>query len=217
MIIPVYNQAQFISAALVSILNQTVKADEIIVVNDGSTDNLSAALAPFQKSITLIHFETNKGVAAARNEGIIAATGSIILFQDADDVAMPQRIESSKEALSADDVHLVLGMVKPFQDGPTTVANKSAGFIDKNPSFVLGTMAIGFKKKVFTVAGKFNTSVKVGSDLDWFVRVKKNGFAIQKINEVFIERRWHANNLSKISKEEEIKLRLKMFRKNISK
>ena len=98
-IIPVYNQAKYIGDAIDSILIQTKKANEIIVVNDGSTDELLDVLREYRMVITLINLERNQGVSFARNTGIKHATGDIIIFQDADDIAMPKRIAYSINVL----------------------------------------------------------------------------------------------------------------------
>lgn len=216
-IIPVYNQAQYVGEAIESILNQSHKAHEIIVVNDGSTDDLAPALAPYANSIKLINLEKNQGVAMARNIGLKAAANNSIVFQDADDIAMPERLAESLKALANPETAIVIGKIKPFLDDANISPSDSAGFINKNESFVLGTGSAAIKMKVVEKAGEFNTAIKVGSDLDWFVRVKKSGFTIHKLDKVLLKRRWHKNNLSKISKEDELKLRLQMFRKNLSK
>lgn len=84
-ILPVYNRAHSIGAALTSLLAQTRPAEEIIVVDDGSTDDLEAALAPYRAHVRLIR-QANAGVAAARNAGAAAARGGWLTFQDSDDL-----------------------------------------------------------------------------------------------------------------------------------
>ncbi len=83
-IIPVYNHAHRINSAINSVLIQTFQDYEMIVVNDGSTDNLIEVLQQFE-SIKFLSHETNLGRAAARNTGVLAARGKYIAFLDADD------------------------------------------------------------------------------------------------------------------------------------
>ena len=83
-IIPTYNRASFVTKAVDSVLRQTFKDYEIIVVDDGSTDTTTQALEQYGRAITIIH-QVNNGVSAARNAGIRKATGRWIAFLDSDD------------------------------------------------------------------------------------------------------------------------------------
>jgi len=85
-IIPTYNRAHTIGRAIKSVLNQTYQDFEIIVVDDGSTDNTEEVVKSFRdKRIRYIQHKKNKGAAAARNTGIKSAKGKYIAFQDSDD------------------------------------------------------------------------------------------------------------------------------------
>ena len=92
-IIPTYNRAYLISRAINSVLNQTYQDFEIIIVDDGSTDNTEEVIKEFQEKderIKYIRHKNNKGEAAARNTGIKAAKNEYISFQDSDDESFPQ-------------------------------------------------------------------------------------------------------------------------------
>jgi glycosyltransferase involved in cell wall biosynthesis len=91
-VIPAYNNARFVLEAVDSALAQTLAPLEVIVVDDGSTDDTTAALEPRSERIRLIRQE-NGGVAAARNTGIRSARGTLIAFLDADDVWLPEKLE----------------------------------------------------------------------------------------------------------------------------
>lgn len=91
-IIPTYNRAQHVGNAIESVLNQTLPVHEIIVVDDGSTDDTRVVLERFGEKIRYIH-QDNGGVASARNVGIVAATGDWIAFLDSDDVWKQNKIE----------------------------------------------------------------------------------------------------------------------------
>jgi len=87
-IIPTYNRAHLIGRAIQSVLNQTYQDFELIVVDDGSTDNTNEVIKEFSqkdKRILYIKHDKNKGGSAARNTGIKAARGEYIAFQDSDD------------------------------------------------------------------------------------------------------------------------------------
>ncbi|WP_143438568.1 glycosyltransferase family A protein, partial [Hydrocoleum sp. CS-953] len=90
-IIPVYNCDRYISQAIESILAQTYQSYEIIVIDDGSTDNTRLALQPYIEKIRYVYQE-NQGVSAARNHGIDLARGELIAFLDADDFFLPDKL-----------------------------------------------------------------------------------------------------------------------------
>ena len=97
-IIPAYNAGLHIARAIESVLAQTREADEIVVVDDGSTDNTAAEVSRLGDRVRYIHQE-NAGVSAARNAGVRAARGNWIAFLDADDEWLPNKLQLQLEAL----------------------------------------------------------------------------------------------------------------------
>lgn len=95
-IVPTYNRGDLVTQAVDSLLRQTVPPDEIIVVDDGSTDHTRAALEPFMARIRYIHQE-NGGLAAARNRGIRESRGELLAFLDSDDLWEPRMLEAALE------------------------------------------------------------------------------------------------------------------------
>jgi len=91
-IIPTYNRESFIVSALESVLQQTRQVDEIIVVDDGSTDNTEVLLRKYQDRIKYIK-QNNAGPAAARNTGLLSSSGEYIAFLDSDDTWVSDKIE----------------------------------------------------------------------------------------------------------------------------
>ena len=98
-VIPTYNRADFICDAIDSVLNQTHSNIEIIVVDDGSTDNTSAVLEKYQDRIKIIRQE-NQGCSAARNSGIRFCSGNYVAFLDSDDKWLPQKTEEQLALLN---------------------------------------------------------------------------------------------------------------------
>ena len=215
-IIPVYNQAKYIGDAIDSILIQTKKANEIIVVNDGSTDELLDVLREYRMVITLINLERNQGVSFARNTGIKHATGDIIIFQDADDIAMPKRIAYSINVLLNKNAFIAQGMLIQFRELDLLQSNLLHSVFNDKPVHILGLGVLAVKKEVFKKIGLFNSDFKVGSDLEWLGRAIKMGFMPFKFEKASIKRRVHQSNLSNLNKQDELKIRFEILRKNLS-
>lgn len=110
-IVPAYNSEKFITNCIDSILNSTYKNIEIIVVNDGSTDNTKAIMEDCyseQSNVTLI-CKSNGGVSSARNIGLDSARGEYVMFVDADDMIYPETIEVLLKYLEASSADITCG------------------------------------------------------------------------------------------------------------
>ena len=105
-VIPAYNAAAFIGNAIESVLAQTCKPLEVIVVDDGSSDNTPAIVESYGDPVRLIR-QTNSGPGAARNHGVRLATGDFIGLLDADDTWLPDKIERQAELIESERVALV--------------------------------------------------------------------------------------------------------------
>src|SRR4051794_28952489 len=116
-IIPTYNYGRFIGEAVKSALEQTLPADEIIVVDDGSADNTEAAVRQFGDPVRYIK-QANAGVCVARNRGVAESRGEFIAFLDADDTWEPTKLAKQIARFDEDeDLGMVhCGMLK-FDDG----------------------------------------------------------------------------------------------------
>lgn len=119
-IIPVYNKAASIRRTLESVFRQTCPEYEIVVVDDGSKDNLHEVLADILDRLVLIH-QSNGGVSVARNTGIAASSGEYICFLDADDTWMPNHLETLSRALQVHPEAKFLSTMylSTFPDGST--------------------------------------------------------------------------------------------------
>ena len=113
-IIPLYNQAEYLPDCLDSLLAQSVKPHEIIVVNDGSTDNSLEVAREYEKyGIKVIH-QVNKGLSSARNTGIMNATGDYILPLDSDDILMKEAVEKISKVIEETQADIVAPSMKCF-------------------------------------------------------------------------------------------------------
>ncbi|WP_240926416.1 glycosyltransferase family A protein [Streptomyces sp. JB150] len=119
-VIPAHNSARTLAACLDSVYAQTCPIHEVIVVDDGSTDATARIARGYP--CTLIRHDPNRGVSAARNTGIAAATGDILFFLDSDEALTPDSVASALHILDADPecgcVHGVIAPEPLFDDGP---------------------------------------------------------------------------------------------------
>ncbi|RYX82911.1 glycosyltransferase family 2 protein, partial [bacterium] len=125
-IIPVYNAALFLAETITSTLKQSYRNFEIILIDDGSSDNSYNIAKQFNDPKITVVKQANKGASAARNHGISLATGDYIQFLDADDFLHPQKIEQQIDTLkNYSDLHLIGGTWQRFvKNLDYTIADK---------------------------------------------------------------------------------------------
>lgn len=183
-IVPTFNRSASLVKAVESILAQTRPADEIIIVDDGSQEDIAAALAPYRDQITLIR-QDNAGVAAARNTGIAAARGVWLTFLDSDDLWQPERLAVLERDLqgSSPDIVAHIGNVIYTGEGyaedlfsikgvsfPTTQAERVA---DPLPLTISGMtlQAAAVRRSAFLQAGRFDETMRMMSDTAFFCQL----------------------------------------------
>lgn len=119
-VMPVYGVESHLEASVNSVLNQTYKNFEIILVDDYSPDGCGAlcdAFAEKEESVTVIHHSANKGLSEARNSGLAAAIGDYVFFMDSDDVIEPDLLESVALSLEKNKAQIVVfGLVEDYYD-----------------------------------------------------------------------------------------------------
>ena len=113
-IIPSYNQSQYLNSAISSALDQTLKAHEIIVIDDGSTDNSLAVAQPYEDLGVKVISQANKGLSSARNTGIMNATGDYLLFLDSDDMLLENAIQKIIEVAEQTNADIISPSFKCF-------------------------------------------------------------------------------------------------------
>ena len=125
-VIPTYNYGRFIAEAIRSVFDQTLLPSEVIVVDDGSTDNTADIVREFREVVKYVRQE-NAGVCAARNRGVLESTGELIAFLDADDIWEPTKLELQAAKFEADaaigrshldNLHSLRKRTKPLQFAP---------------------------------------------------------------------------------------------------
>lgn len=193
-IIPNYNNAETLERAILSALNQSYPAHEIIVIDDGSTDNSKNILERFGTQITCI-FQENRGVSAARNRAAAVATGDWLAFLDADDTYNVDRLSAHADWIKEEpDLDFLLAeqesrlpngefvqfFMKSSKFGDTLLnMHKGESRIALTPSMFGDLIADGFTeirtlsvpREKFIKLGGFPLDHKIGEDLHFFIRL----------------------------------------------
>ncbi len=195
-IIPVLNGDRYIKEAIESVFDQKYEPLEIIVVDDGSTDNTAKIVKTLNGNIKY-HYQQNTGVATARNKGIELAYGDYVAFIDADDIWLKHKI-SSQLVLFAEnkDIEIVQGYIKRFVSPGTTPPPHFAKNIDEQPVLSLSLGTGLFKKSVFDKIGLFDETLKFSEDIDWFLRAIEGGIIISVLEEMVYLYRLHESNMT---------------------
>ena len=179
-IIPVWNRAHVIGAALDSVVTQPLPGPdwslEVILADDGSTDDLDGALRPYDGRIRLIRHERNAGAAAARNTGIAAATGDYLAFLDSDDVWMPNKLATQIKFMQVNGSSASCTaclLARPA--GPMVVWPRYKTGILTRADIVWGCFlspgtTMICERRIFRDVGVFDTGYARHEDWDWLLR-----------------------------------------------
>jgi glycosyltransferase involved in cell wall biosynthesis len=176
-IIPTYNRAWSLKKAIDSVLQQDYKNFELIVVDDGSTDNTEKLLLSYADSIKTIQ-QDNQGVSASRNRGIKAATGDLITFLDSDDYWYPEKLSAQVDFFNANPDALICQTEEIWirngkRVNPKKKHQKLSGKIF-TPSLALcliSPSAVMIKKQLFDTVSWFDESLPACEDYDLWLRV----------------------------------------------
>ncbi|MCB9450365.1 MAG: glycosyltransferase [Anaerolineaceae bacterium] len=202
-IIPCYEQARFVAAAVASALSQTYPQVEVIVVDDGSTDDPETVLAAYSSSISLIQ-QQNRGLAAARNAGFHHAQGEYLFFLDSDDQLFPDALarhvalleDHPDYALSysawqqvSEDGREVYGIVRPNISGHVLEPLLLRRFF----FFASSTLV---RRACLEQVGLFDESILWGEDADLWTRLAYAGFAFGYLDEPLTRYRIHAKSMT---------------------
>ena len=207
-IIPTYNRANLLSRAIKSVLNQTFKDFELIVVDDGSTDNTAEVIKKFQeqdKRIRYIQHDKNKGTAATRNIGIKAAKGEYIAFLDSDDEWFPEKLEK-QVSLFEHSLRKNLGFVSCnylefYSESGREVLyrvprHKSSLKVLLESNTLCNSSNVMIKKEVFDNVGHFDEKIKIGEDWDMWIRIAQK-YNFDFVEEPLFKYYIHQNNIMK--------------------
>jgi glycosyltransferase involved in cell wall biosynthesis len=194
-IIPVYNAAEYLPETIDNVLAQDYQSLEIILVDDGSTDNSLEVIKTFCDQAK-IYSQEHKGPSFARNLGLSKAQGDVIAFIDADDLWPPGRLQIMLQRLMDDpQLDIILGRTKWIGDLSKIHGNVQFESPDKTAVIMsLGSALI--RKSAFEATGNFDETLSGYEDLDWFMRAKEQGLAILIMKMVTQYYRMHESNYS---------------------
>jgi GT2 family glycosyltransferase len=201
-VIATYEAADTVADAVRSALEQTLPAHEVIVVDDGSRDDVEGALSPFGDAVKTIRQE-NRGAGAARNTAATAANGEFIAILDADDTYHPRRLEALGElACSRPDLDLITTDARLMVEGeaagtfatytPFATENQRTAIFDA--CFVGGWPAIRLGR--FRAIGGFDETLKIAQDWDCWLRAILDGASAGLVAEPYYDYSLHAGSLS---------------------
>jgi len=187
-IIAVRNGADFIGEALQSVFDQTRAPEEVIVIDDGSTDQTPTEVRRFTKALYVR--QPALGFAHAQNHGVRRASKPFVTFLDADDLWHPTKTEDQFDVLSNDaELDFVFGNVVQFSGCASQALTRAAAPVAGRLFGALTIRLDSFKK-----VGPFTTAWTVGSPIDWWVRADDVGLRGKFISKIALLRRIHDRN-----------------------
>lgn len=204
-IIPAFNQAKYIKEAVQSVLSQTYPDFEVVIVNDGSTDNTGEILSTITDERFKVIWQPNAGLSAARNTGIRASSAPLISLLDSDDLFLPDKLEVLVSYL---DTHPDIGMVaggvqyidqnsRAFQQ--VTVPGQKLGF----PELLMGNpfvpCAVLFRRTWIDQVGMFDENLRACEDWDLWQRMAYAGCQFTWVEYLVAAYRFHLDQMTRES------------------
>ncbi len=221
-VIPTYNRARYLPESIDSVLGQTYPHIELILVDDGSTDDTQEVLRGYGDRIRVVH-QQNAGPAIARNRGIAVAKGDIVAFLDSDDQWHPTKLERQVRSLEAAGPEVVCSLCNCtvlYANGATTSTFAIADTMPKCPTgmwlnpvevllnrFVMFNQAIAIRREVLERVGYFDESLKFGEDYELPFRLALEGPWTILRDELVVYHEASPGSWAKKAMREEIRLR----------
>lgn len=192
-IIPVYNAEPWLAETIESVLGQTTPPHQVIVVDDGSTDQ-SAAVARRYARYVQLEQQPNAGCAHARNRGVALAHGELLAFLDADDGWLPEKLAWQLAALAeTPTLEAVFGQIEQRCDGAWTAQSVTfAANVQDGCS--LNTLLI--RRSAFERIGAFDPALPLTNAIDWLWRARRLDLVATILPQVVAWRRIHGENMS---------------------
>mgnify|MGYP002641625707 CR=1 FL=1 len=201
-IIPTYNSAPYLSEALDSVLAQTHTCIEVLVIDDGSTDNTAAVMADYTDRTVYIR-QVRAGPSRARNRGIAEAKGAYTAFLDADDTWLPSKLEKQLSILQREpEVGLIYSRSVDFRDQTGEELRVYPKEMHSGMLFDLlleaplfGLPSVVVRTRVLKELGGFDEGLRTAEDTHLYLRIARN-HKIIGVPDILVRRRIHDRNLS---------------------
>lgn len=192
-IVPVYNGAKYLAETLTSILAQDYQPYEVIVIDDGSTDDSAAII---QRYPVRYIYQENQGVAQARNFGVSSAQGDYLAFLDQDDLWTKDKLSVQIAYMQTHNVGYTIchqaTFLIPGIELPSWV--KKEFLTEHIPSYLLGALVV--RRAIWHQVGLLDPHYKHGNDADWFFRIQDLGIEKAILPQVLLHKRIHSSNQS---------------------
>ncbi|MDI6852829.1 MAG: glycosyltransferase family A protein [Deltaproteobacteria bacterium] len=177
-IIPTFNRAHWVAEAVASVLAQSFKDFEVLVVDDGSTDATLEALAPFWGNCTILRLAERRGVSAARNLGIAAARGEWLAFLDSDDLWLPDKLARQTAYLQENPGLLIcqtdeIWLRRGKRVNPPLTHKKVGGriFAQSLERCLISPSAVMLHRRLLDEVGTFDEALPAAEDYDLWLRI----------------------------------------------
>jgi len=193
-IIPVFNGVRFLPGAVRSVLAQDYPSLDIIVVDDGSTEDVAETTRLLPVDVRFFR-QDNAGPAAARNRGIREATGEMLAFLDVDDEWPAGNLRHMSTVLTTAGFDVVIGHGQLMRDDAGGHDHVFLG--NPRESFPWYISAALFRREAFAKVGLFDETLRFGEDSDWFKRAAEAALAIERLPNVSLLVRRHAGNMTR--------------------
>ncbi|MFC1452059.1 glycosyltransferase family 2 protein [Verrucomicrobiota bacterium] len=197
-IVPAFNAERFLGEAVDSILGQTYRPIEVIVVDDGSTDRTADVASGYGDQIVYVR-QLNAGPAAARNEGLTRAKGAYVAFLDADDLWHPEKLSRQMAAFNAcPDLELCCAHLEHFWV-PELQSEKERfeGHRLRAPAPAYSLATLLARRSAFDRVGLLNGELQHADGMEWFLRAAEQGAVQEMLPDVLLRRRLHQDNRSR--------------------
>lgn len=193
-IMPVKNAEAYLRQSIESILNQSYQKIELIIVDDGSNDGSLNIAREYADRVSLYQ-SASQGVWSARNFGIQVANGEYLAFQDADDIALQDRIKVQMDSLSSNPgIDIVFGNMAEFKGEINYNSSGAEEEFDKIKVQANCPGAMLLTRKTFDKVGEFVETWKIAGFIDWYMRALDLGVKVYIPSEVILARRVHQAN-----------------------